>query len=287
MTYTYAYTLINPRFQEQAKELTNTPTLGVEMTIPELASLCVLGNLDPQHSGGDPNTAAIEAALTHPLPPAGAALATVRPDADAFGAMAILTLRQEGVEITRAVLARVQEIAEADKNPPRPRAGGEVTALQALGAVTFNHQIPVPDRVTRVREFLLTGSFAGQEEATAQVMRERAELAKVVPDVTLAAGGRIAVVESPARGAMTAGYTKCDVVVAANPQFRVQGGEPHLKYTVGQRQPGAVDLVSAVAELKELEPGWGGSPTVIGSPQGVGSRLSLEQVVEVVARHLR
>ena len=46
-------------------------------------------------------------------------------------------------------------------------------------------------------------------------------------------------------------------------------------------------IKSALAELAALEPGWGGSPTIGGSPQGVSSLLTTEQVVEVVARHLK
>ena len=76
-------------------------TLGVEVTVPELARRCGLGNIDPQHGGGvgagTADTAAIEACLTVTPPPAGATLVTVRPDLDAFGAMALLVFAGRAV----------------------------------------------------------------------------------------------------------------------------------------------------------------------------------------------
>jgi hypothetical protein len=42
------------------------------------------------------------------------------------------------------------------------------------------------------------------------------------------------------------------------------------------------DIPAAIAALNELEPGWGGRDTVAGSPQGVGSRLPIETVLEVL-----
>ncbi len=63
--------------------------------------------------------------------------------------------------------------------------------------------------------------------------------------------------------------------------------EPHAKFTVCQFTTGYCDLKAVVGELATLEPGWGGSPTIIGSPQGQGSSLSVEEVAEVVARYLK
>lgn len=286
----YSYTIVDPRpasREAELKRLAATPNvLGIEVTVPELAAACGLGNLDPQHTGGDSTTAAIEEAVSCPLPPAGATLATVRADLDSLGSMAVLTLRSQGVEITGPVADRVALIADHDKNPPAATVEGEVTPLQALNLPVFNHRLPVADRVALVAEYLTTGSFTGQEEAVAQVRRDRAEQAKVADTVTLAAGGRIAVVESTSRFAVAAAYQHADVVVAVNPAFRFAGGEPHRKVTVCQARPGLVDLKAVFADLSAMEPGWGGSPTVGGSPQGVGSQVSTAQVVAVLEKHL-
>lgn len=64
--------------------------------MPTLAERC-MANLDPQHLGGDVATAAIQAALAmwRELPPDGATLATIRPDLDSIGAMAVLELLRQ------------------------------------------------------------------------------------------------------------------------------------------------------------------------------------------------
>ncbi|MFC3986853.1 hypothetical protein, partial [Streptosporangium jomthongense] len=88
MIYTFA--TLDPRPTDSARTANDAllakEVLGVEVTVPVLADRCTAGNLDPQHLGGDAATAAIEAALTWPLPPAHTTLATVRPDADSVGA---------------------------------------------------------------------------------------------------------------------------------------------------------------------------------------------------------
>jgi hypothetical protein len=113
---------------------------------------------------------------------------------------------------------------------------------------------------------------------------ERAEIARAISDGTIKAIslGMVAIVESPHRAAMEIGYRLAPVVVALNPEFRFQGGEPHRKFTVGQYAPGMVDLKKVQQELNRIEPGWGGSPTIIGSPQGNSSSLTIEEVARTV-----
>ena len=92
-------------------------------------------------------------------------------------------------------------------------------------------------------------------------------------------------VESTHRAATLVGYALAPVVVALNPAFKLGGGDAHKKFTVCQYTAGYVDLRAVVAELASMEAGWGGSPTIIGSPQGVGSTLTIDDVVMVVERH--
>lgn len=45
------------------------------------------------------------------------------------------------------------------------------------------------------------------------------------------------------------------------------------------------DIPSAVAELNTIEKGWGGRAIIAGSPKDTGSRLTIDQVVEVLTKH--
>ena len=96
----FKFEILDPRPATRLGELERLAqmgtTMGAEVTVPEFAEALSLGNIDPQHTGGDATTAAIEAAVTWPLPPEGTTIVTVRPDADSLGVMAVLALREEG-----------------------------------------------------------------------------------------------------------------------------------------------------------------------------------------------
>ncbi len=295
----YKCVVLNPR-ESNEKVFTSGPVYGIEVTIPALAERCVV-NLDPQHTGADASRAAIEEALMVELPPEGAVLATIRPDLDSVGAMAVLILRAEGKSLEPAK-NRIRLVAESDKfahggwpgrrpiptrdNPwpksERPRV------IAAIAAAVSDFHVRIEDRVKLMERWLLTGEEpAGYRE---RVELERMEMIAALENggikVDKAADGRIAVVRSTHRAATSIGYCVAPVVVALNPEFRFQGGEPIRKFTVCQFKPGYVDLRAVFADLSELEPGWGGSPTIGGSPQGRSSSITINKVVDVVEEHL-
>ena len=143
----YRFALLDPRNTPDARAANDSvfalgPVLGIEVTIPGLADRCALGNIDPQHSGSDATRTAIEEAMTWPVPSVGSVLATIRPDLDAFGAMALLMSRNVGPSLTRDVRVRVNFLAAADRfdhGPWQPVTQGTEphrtgNALAPLGA---------------------------------------------------------------------------------------------------------------------------------------------------------
>jgi hypothetical protein len=154
----------------------------------------------------------------------------------------------------------------------------ELKHLAAISAAVMDFKIPVADRVAWMECWLLTGEEP--EGYRARVEKEREEtLAALESGATKTAvhmGGKIATVVSSHRAALSIGYRMAPVVVALNPAFTFQGGPAISKFTVCQFTAGYVDLKAAAAELAAIENGWGGSPTIIGSPQGVGSALTIE-----------
>ena len=207
MTYRFALLDLRPipAAEEGNAKLLGPNTLGIEVTIPALAARCGLGNLDPQHSGGDASRAALEEALNWrtygpeaELPPDGATLATVRADLDAVGAMAVFSLRrevdwgedEENPLLESEFLGRIGMIAESDKfgrgcwpgqrplpsgdNPwPEGSASAESSRpLAAIAAAVMDFKVPLTDRVSVMERWLLTGEEP--EQYRAQVERERA-----------------------------------------------------------------------------------------------------------------
>ena len=308
----YQYGIIDPRPIPDAKaaneKLFENPhgVLGIEVTIPAYAEKCTLGNIDPQHSDGNVDLAAIEVAQTLDVPPSGASMVTVRADLDALGAMALIKYRASGGEVTPEMTARIQEIATTDKfarggwpgktdlpskeNPwPASGSASETKSLAGIAARVMDFKAPLADRVKSMEEYLTVGTEpAGYRE---KVEAERADmvvaLEKGAIKIEVVADGNIAYVESSHRAGTSLGYSQAPVVVAFNPTFKQGPGEAYKKYTVCQYEGTWADLVAAKNELAQLEEGWGGSPTIIGSPQGKSSELSPEQVIEIVEKHLK
>lgn len=316
---TFTFAALTPAFIPGAKEkneavFASGNVLGVEVSIPALAARCDLGNIDPQHSGGDIGTAAIEAAMAWPLPADGTTLFTVRPDLDSVGAMAVLKARAEGVDLAPAV-ERLRIVGDTDRfgsskwpgQAPLPSPenrwpsligtldSGRPTAV--MQAVCLDARLPMGKRVELVLNWLLTGDEPVEHVAKVEAGRDAmiAALESGEIRIRLAAGGMIAVVESRHVAALLAGYCHAPVVVALNDQFSVGGSAPHAKATICQYGGGGyVDLAQVFTDLNTREfgesrpkSGWGGSPTVGGSPQGVSTTVSLDEIVAIVEKRMK
>lgn len=301
----YRYAMLAPRREASNEAFLGQNTLGIEVTVPDLAARCGLGNLDPQHSGHDASQAAIEAALQADIPPPGSTLATVRPDPDAFGAMAVLAMRCAGLPLGADALRRIDMVARADRfdrgSWPGPRPLPTTVAalekdtmdeseLVAIRGACFDTEMLVTQKVSTLLTWLQSG-----KEPPGYRERWRAAQQRLIDslnggemDLKLRYDGRIATLETTRTDALGLAYYLAPVVVARNPAFRWPGaGEPHVRYAVAQWQLGWIDLLATALELADGEPGWGGSPTIIGSPQGRGSELNLEAVASIAARHLK
>ena len=249
---TYKFAILDPRSIPAASAANDAifasgVVVGVEVTVPALAARCAV-SIDPQHAGQDTSVAAIEAALVVELPQDGATLATVRADLDSIGAMAILAIRAEGVDITPEIQSRIRQVADADKfvttgrwceqslpTTENPWSGGENSAaserreLAAIAAEIADFKVGVGDRVTAMRRWLTTGEESSVYRA--QVERERGEMlaalssGQISHQVVAGTNGKVAVVQSAHRAATSIGYRLAPVVVALNPEFRVVGGQ--------------------------------------------------------------
>jgi len=295
----YVYGLLHPCRATDAERYNDTwvgsHTLGVEVTELELAERCGLGNIDPQHMGGDSTTAAIDLALTWPIPPPAASLVTIRIDADACGTMAVLALRSLGLQFKTNWIERIALISAADRFAMGAWPGvrplltrfteiDEVEGSQGIrammsGALTSND-------ITKV-----VGHF-GRWIVDAEVPEAWSISARHAPDVLFKAlksgelsvrdemPGVIAIVEGNAPAAIRFGYRRAPIVVALGSH------DSKRRITIAQYELGRADLGQVARELSVNEPGWGGSPTIIGSPQGIECRTSLNRCIEVLTRFL-
>jgi len=239
------------------------------------------------------------------LPEFGSTLATVRADLDSVGSMAIFNFRANGQVLGSGIMSRIKKIADFDKFSNGPYPGSRElpsssnlwpegkTGLEALNEAILDFKMSIDDRVEVMQNWLLTGLVPQTYEDRVEVAREKMVAAiengeiKIKP-VSIDDNYKInlVIVESSHFFATTLGYMLAPVVVAVNTQFRQGLGEPYLKYTICTFRQEHADINSALSELATLEPGWGGSPTIGGSPQGVSSVLDIETVVGVIKRHI-
>lgn len=269
--------------------------LGVEVTVPRLLPHGV-ANLDHHGQGATMATpAAIEQALTCELPADGAVVATIRPDADSVGAMAVLANRGANRRCDERLVAA---IAAVDKHGPLAVGFEDLRPLtMAIARKAAAAKVPLAERVAWVAD-LLAGDSASHSEEIAALNREREEefaQALRCSAVELVADGKVAVVESTNRFATEIGYQRgAPIVVAYNPSMLVDFRDPskgtYRKFTVCRYNEFVpFDLTMIRDELNELETArcddgltWGGQANIIGSPQGRSSELTKEEVVGIV-----
>ena len=276
--------------------------LGVEVTIPALAARCRQGNID-HHGVADTSEtpSACEQALGFgipydwscdqdggprptewPLP----VLATVRADADSVTAMAVIENRLSDRPIDRDLVSAVGRFDRLGPSVGKPEA-----RVSAIARKSADFKLTLEERVSWVAD-LLAGADKSSEIATLVASHDaELETARQASELTLHANGRIACVVSTHRFATTLGYESAPVVVACNPcmpvDFKDVSKGTCKKFTVCRYDSHVkCNLPAVLAEFQKLEPGWGGRGDIFGSPQGVSSVLTLEQVLEVVIRHL-
>jgi hypothetical protein len=162
--------------------------------------MCDRGNIDPQHgqmrapfpgalatSPVRDAVAAIDAALDWPLPEGGIEnLATERPDLDSIGAMAVLALRLDRVELSSESIKRVARIAAADNFGggkwapmplPTPEAPWPIGAACVADTPSLAHvasicspmgdqvRLPIAERVAIVAMWILEGDVSREHRA--------------------------------------------------------------------------------------------------------------------------
>ncbi len=140
-----------------------------------------------------------------------------------------------------------------------------------------------------MEEYLVTGTEPRgyREKVEAQRADMVTALEKGDIKIRVVADENIAYVESSHRAGTSLGYSQAPVVIVFNPLFKQNPGEAYKKYTICQYDGSWVDLVAVKNELEKLEKGWGGSPTIIGSPQGKSSELAPEKIIEIVQKNLK
>jgi hypothetical protein len=267
---------INPRFD-----------FGIEVSDPRL--LRGQPNLDHHSSHNSSATpSACEQALALPsnrLPKPGSILATIRPDSDSITAMAVLANRLEGRPVNEAL---VREIGRLDRGLAPTELYSDQTIRDLIQAIRrktrFNEEIH--KKVFFVKDVLDGSVNMDYVQRLAsrhrELARERHARLNVELEPKVVIPDKVVFVKSDTRLAMGHGYRHAPVVI-------LQQETPHFsRYSVGVDEKSDLDryLGRAIRELNKMEPGWGGRSSIFGSPQDRDTKLTPEQVIDVVKKYV-
>ncbi len=311
----YKFATLDPRGNKDAEaknaQLLGPNTLGVEVTVPNLAQRCGLGNIDPQHGAYKSDAAAIDVAAGVELPHDGSLLVTIKPDLDSIGAMALMELRRSGVsfssELGADVVRRLKLISVADRfdsgewpgprplpSSKEPWPSGHTVAsstreLAAMAAVVADFKLPLELRVQRMMDWIVSGQEPAEYRELVETQRRDMITALEDGDIRISVNpdGGVACVRSSHRGAIQIGFCRSPVVLCENKKFSDNGQPPYRKLTLAQFSDGYVDFQGVKEDLNKLEPGWGGSSNIIGSPIGASSKLPNSTIGLIIAKHMR
>jgi len=277
---------------------------GIEVTLPGAKN-------DLDHHGPDATAetpSACEQALEleeEKLPPKGAKIGILRPDADSLTALAILELRKENRKIDSEI---VKGVGILDRLGPKSMEEFKGTPLEkkvtAIWKITGDFNVPLEKKLEFIKKVLEGDRKIEPDiERFYQEKKEELEKARKNSEIELVAGGKVAFVKSKDRYAMNLGYEKANIVIALNPEMPIMErtpegklqptGETYRKYTIARlNQFVPIDLAGVLRELNQKEkekgghPSWGGRGDIIGSPIGISSKLEPEEVIKIVEKYL-
>jgi len=287
-------------------QLDNYFILGIELTDSDFASLAHL-NIDPQHMWNSKITA-IEYSFNKQENILGilkpfdkVAMITVKSDVDSIGSMAILTmLLNKELVLEGDLILRLKAIAKSDRHGRKNWKTRREDFFNFKGHNTFglpiglmymcsDLRLDIQKKVMKMLSYLKTGTFEGIGKYTKIALRSLNDQMKSVK-MDVIVPNKLIVVESNRRGAIAIGYKMCPVVIAANDRFKFGLKKNFIigkKMTIAQYTDGKfIDIGAVQKDLAEMEHGWAGSNSIIGSPLDRPTKLKMKDVVEVVQKYL-
>lgn len=282
--------------------------LGIEITDTELQSLFHM-SIDPQH---DPvsksDITSIEYMFNYQEDVFNIVqtfdkilLATIKPDMDSIGTMAMLSMMLENnFHVHGDMILRLKAIAKSDrhgrsnwKNRREDYFHFENYNIHGLPSglayMTSDHKTDTEQKVKNMISYLKTGLFDSLQKYNDAVLKNLKKSNKAT-EMDIIIPKKLVFVISNYRGAVAYGYKFASTVIAKNNNFVFGMGKTKTlgkKITIAQYENNKyIDLEGLKNALNELEKGWGGSSVIIGSPQDHPSKLDDITIIELTKKFL-
>jgi len=276
--------------------------IGIEVTDEEIDKYCNI-SIDPQHSFNNQQITAIEYVFNNQIELIEnlkqynkILIITVRTDIDSIGAMSVLTsLIVSKFELDGDMILRLKAIARSDRhgreNWKQPKddyfyfKNYNIYGLPSgLACMTSDYKIKIQKKVKWMTEYLKFGMFKDINKYN-DIANKNLEKSNKGLKLKILIEKKLCFVESTHRSGISHGYKKTPCVIAKNNKFIFGKGRTRKvgkKITIAQYENNKfINLVQLGEELNKLEQGWGGSKSIIGSPQDRPSQLKDEVIINL------
>lgn len=277
--------------------------IGIEITDIDLNNNMHL-SIDPQHTNQSQMTS-LEYVYTYQLDILGLIksfnnlfMCTIRPDMDSISTMSILTmlLNNETIPKNGDMVFRLKAIAKSDKHG---RSNWELRKDDYLIFENYNHcglpiglpymisdhKLSMDIKIKNMITYLNTGTFDSLDKYNVLLNKTKKESNKTT-NVDIIIPKKLCFITSKHRGAVGHGYKYAPIVIAKNDKFMFGYGVTKIygkKYTIAQYDNNKyIDLLNLKEELNKIEPGWGGSDCILGSPQTKPSIIDDDTLIKIV-----
>ena len=275
--------------------------LGIEITIAKLQKPNI-ENIDPQHAQ-NPNidSSAIEEALSYDLSklPQNATIATLRPDADSVGAMAVLELRKSQInpdENLVKAIGRFDSLGFKKAKELYPEVAVRQFEITAASQKCLSKD-NILDKVKWMKN-LLTNRVDWQEIKKINTDWEsQKDIAKRNLQIEPLVEQKAVLVTGNHPQAFAIGYEEAGIVAAYNPKFSrpwIKDDSETEKWTIARySEKENINIEQLKKTLNAMEKTftgenhdpkntWGGPKNLVASPQGYTSAIPKEKIIEAI-----
>lgn len=305
---TYYYYVIDPRMESHEKNLNflgkRKNRIGIKMTLNRYKDFF------SQNLNEDQKESSIKKAMDCELPPEDSLLGIVRANIDTVGAMAVLSLRQEGNgdKISPYWIQEIDRKVKEKISPWKPKSYLDETEYNPVDSISMavkDYTIPIQKRVFMMKDFLcyMKCPKGFREKAIKEKMeiRKAYESGEIFVRSDDSFGFPIALVRSYHSKAVSIGYCFAPVLVIENPgEYSEWSQDKNRKVTVCQWEE-YFDFEALTKYLNDRQlqhnhgndyerakkidhekiwPGttWGGNKVIVCSPRERGTSLPISDI---------
>ena len=273
--------------------------IGLEITLKELSNKLTI-NIDPQHTWKKNNKITCLEKFKNLLPSVSKNISDkdlhfffLKPDLDSISAAAIFDIYLDNPIwiFQEKILERINAIADYDRHGrdvDLNNNSSNIKIPRGLFMYVSGWQNNIYDKVNLTKTWIMDGTFKYINKFNKIVDKKNKQFL-FNSKIEIIIPKKVVLIKSINRGACGLGYKYAPITIALNPSYRFGINKSRIygkKWIIAQKNDGYLDMLGVLNNLQTLELNWGGSPTIIGSPQDKPSKVTKDEIVEIVTQKI-